>query len=160
MLPSTTVAERRRALPNLRRGAVWREIFRLIKYGLVGASNTLVSLAVLNLFFFFVAPATQVALVLGSTTAYMAGGLNSYWWNKSWTFGVAKGSRGHFSRFALLGLVGVAINAAVIWGLAGWLLGLFLPAWLVSNLPQVSQILSGTLGYLVLRLWVFNSPVI
>lgn len=49
--------------------------------GLVGLSNMLVSVAVLSLFFLIWAPTTFLALVMGSSVAYAAGDLNSYWWN-------------------------------------------------------------------------------
>ncbi len=145
------------SLPTLRWDALGREIVRLAKYGLVGSSNTVVSMAVLNLFFFLLVPTTQVILVLGSTLAYAAGDLNSYWWNKSWTFGASSSSWRQFARFALVSLAGMALNAAILWGSAGWLMALFLPTWLLSNVPQISMILSGSLGYLACRLWVFKA---
>ncbi len=152
--PQATTARWAWSLPAVRWDAIGREIVRLIKYGLVGSSNTVISLAVLNLFFFLWAPTNQIILVLGSTTAYAAGDLNGYWWNRGWTFGAGKANWRQFARFAAISVVCMAINAAILWAAAGWLL--FLPAWLAGNASQLSMMLSGGLGYLACRFWVFK----
>ncbi len=136
--------------------SIWNEIVRLIKYQMVGFSNSLVSFGILNLFYFLWPPTTPLVLVLGSSAAYAAGDLNSFWWNGRWTF-QAGGSRwSHFSRFAMLSLVFMSINAALLWGSSGWLLALLLPVWLVHFLPQIFMCVTGSLGYLFCRLWVFQ----
>jgi len=133
---------------------------RLVKYSLVGLSNTVVSFAVLNLFFFLWPPVTQAILVAGSTAAYAAGDVNSFWWNKHWTFGGGNNHRTQIVRFALVSIVCMAINAAVVWGAGGFLLSLFLPAWLIANLQQVSMAVSGSVGYIACRNWVFRGQLI
>lgn len=154
--PQAMTAVWRWSLPTVSWHALASEILRVSKYGLVGLSNMLVSMAVLNLFFLAWAPTTSLALVLGSSAAYAAGDLNSYWWNKSWTFGAGRGSWNQFGRFAALSLACMTVNAAIVWGSSGILLALFLPAWLLGNAPQISMVLSGSLGYLVCRNWVFG----
>ncbi len=154
--PQATTARWAWSLPTIRWDTVWKEILRLIKYGLVGSSNTVISLAVLNLFFLLWAPTNQIILVLGSTTAYAAGDLNGYWWNRSWTFGAGEANWNQFARFAAVSIVCMALNAAILWGSAGWLMALFLPSWLVGNASQISMMLAGGLGYLACRFWVFK----
>jgi putative flippase GtrA len=122
----------------------------------VGFSNSLVSLAVLNLFYFFWAPTWSLPLVLGSSVAYAAGDINSFWWNGRWTFAAGKPNWVRFSRFALLSLAFLTLNALVVWGSSGWLLGLMLPVWLLNNIPQIIMALTGSAGYLACRLWVFK----
>ncbi len=154
--PRATTARWVWSLPTIRWDVVWSEIVRLIKYGLVGSSNTLISLVVLNLFFLVWAPTNQIVLVLGSTAAYAAGDINGYWWNRSWTFNAGAPSWGQFARFAALSILCMAINAAILWGSAGWLMALFLPSWLVGNAPQISMMLAGGVGYVASRFWVFR----
>ncbi len=154
--PQATTARWAWSLPAIHWDVIWSEIVRLIKYGLVGSTNTLVSLAVLNFIFLLWAPTNQIILVLGSTMAYAAGDINSYWWNRSWTFRAGKASWRQFARFAAVSMVCMAINAAILWGAGGWLITLFLPSWLLGNAPQISMALSGGLGYLAVRLWVFK----
>jgi len=136
--------------------AIWSEIIRLVKYQLVGFSNSVVSIMVLNLFFFLWPPTTPLILVLGSSTAYAAGDLNSFWWNGRWTFAGKKSRWRQFARFAALSLLFMSINAALLWGSSGWLLGLLLPQWLMSNIPQIFMAVTGSIGYLACRLWVFR----
>ena len=144
------------SIPIPRWDSIWNEIVRLVKYQLVGFSNSLVSFVVLNAFYFLWAPTTPLILVLGSTAAYAAGDINSYWWNGRWTFGAGKPSWGQFGRFATLSLVFLAINAALVWGSSGWLLTLALPVWLLHNFPQIIMAITGSLGYVICRLWVFK----
>ncbi len=143
--------------PGGRLGAVAQEIWRLIKYGLVGLSNVVVSLIALNLFFFFVHPTSPLTLVIGSSIGYLAGDVNSYWWNRGFTFGLPRASWGSFFRFGVVSLAAMALNAGVVWGFSDLLLHSFLPAWLQTNLSQISATLSGSLGYVVCRLWVFKT---
>ncbi|HEX2922492.1 MAG TPA: GtrA family protein [Chloroflexota bacterium] len=154
--PQAMAAGWRWSVPTIPWRSLVGEVLRVSKYGLVGLSNTVVSFLVLNLFFLLWAPTTSAALVLGSSVAYAAGDLNSYWWNKSWTFGAGESSWGQFGRFATLSLACMAINAAIVWGSSGVLLALFLPAWLLGSAPQLSMVVSGSLGYLVCRNWVFR----
>ncbi len=154
--PQAMVAPWRWGLPVPTWSSIWSEIVRLVKYQMVGFSNSLVSLAVLNLFFLAWAPTTQLVLVLGSTVAYAAGDINSYWWNKSWTFRAGRASWKQFARFAALSIAGITINALVLWASSGWLLALYLPPWLLGNIPQISMALTGSLGYLACRFWVFK----
>ena len=135
--------------------SVLSELAKLGKYAVVGLSNTAVSLVVLNLFYFFLAPTSSVVLVLGSTAAYAAGDLNAFFWNGRWTFGAGKATWQQFGRFALLSIACMALNAAIVWLSSGWLLAL-LPAWLLANAYQVSATISGGLGYVACRLWVFK----
>ncbi len=137
--------------------AVAQEIWRLIRYGLVSISNVVVSLITLNLFFFFVHPTSPLILVIGSSAAYLVGDINSYWWNRGFTFGLPRATWGSFLRFGVVSLAAMALNAGVVWGFSGMLLHSFLPTWLQTNLSQVSASISGGLGYVVCRLWVFKT---
>lgn len=57
-------------------------IKQAIKYGVVGVSNTLITMIVIwmmmKMFYF--------SDVVSNATGYIAGVINSYFWNKQWTF--------------------------------------------------------------------------
>ena len=89
----------------------WVSIFwQMAKFIVVGGLNTFLDFAVLNLsiaatgitaggeFSLFKALTISVAIV------------NSYFWNKHWTFEVKEGGRGEFIEFILVSLVGLGIN--------------------------------------------------
>lgn len=150
-------------LPMRLRSSRWQatcnEIVRLIKYALVGSTNTVVSLITLNLFFFLYPPASTPILVLGSSVAYLVGDINSYFWNNSWTFDAGKPSWRSFWRFAVMTVIAMVLNAIILWNAGGYLLNSFLPTWASTNLSQVSGLIAGSLGYLVCRFWVFNGSI-
>ncbi len=156
LLPPPAITARPPWVLPLRLTALWTEVLRLIKYGLVGLTNSVVSFGVLNLFFFLWAPHSSAILVLGSTTAYAAGDLNSYWWNGRWTFGAGKPCWRTFAKFAAVSIACMGLNAAILWLSAGWMLTLGLPPWLVGNATQISGMLAGSLGYLACRFWIFR----
>lgn len=86
------------------------------KFGIVGVSNTLIDLGVYNLLIFMFGMYTVYASVISVSLAI----INSYIWNKRWTF--QDRSKDdipvEFIKFVLFSLVGLAIQAGVIWMLA------------------------------------------
>ncbi|MDD3480651.1 MAG: GtrA family protein [Patescibacteria group bacterium] len=90
------------------------------KFGIVGVSNTVIDLAVYNLLIFGFGMYEVSASVISVSLAI----INSYIWNKRWTF--QDRSRDdipvEFIKFVSFSLVGLGIQAAVIWLLADkWL---------------------------------------
>lgn len=71
---------------------------QLIKYGLVGISNTLITAAVIWLMM----KIAGCSDVLSNITGYAAGVLNSFVLNKQWTFKSAAGWAGSAIRFGLV----------------------------------------------------------
>lgn len=114
-----------------------------------------ISFVTLNLFFFFIHPASAPLLLAGSSVAYVAGCINSYFWNGRWTFGV-KPSRQSALRYCALTVVAMSINAVILWSSSGLLLNSVLPSWASVNLSQISGMISGSADYLVCRQWVFR----
>ena len=80
-------------------------------FSLVGVLNTAVHFAVfLVLFRFFGVP-----MLLASAIGYASGVANSYFMNRRWTFRVAAPpSTVEFLRFALVNLISLAVNLAVL----------------------------------------------
>ena len=136
-----------------------REVVRVAKYGVVGVANTAVSFAVLYVILLLWPVRTETVMVLGSSIAYVAGGINSYWWNKNWTFGAGKSGWVGSSRFAVMIGVCLVINGVLVLGSSGWMASSLIPLWLVNGALQVYGLVAGVLGYLVLRLWVFKPAI-
>jgi putative flippase GtrA len=53
-------------------------------------------------------------LALAKALSYSAGVVNSYLWNRSWTFGSQAGGLRQFAVFALANLAALALNAGVM----------------------------------------------
>ncbi|MDR2389076.1 MAG: GtrA family protein [Tannerellaceae bacterium] len=75
-----------------------KTIKQAIKYGIVGLSNTLLSLLVIWLMM----KVFRYSDVVSNITGYVAGFLNSFIWNKKWTFKSSDSWQGSVVRFALV----------------------------------------------------------
>lgn len=86
-----------------------------VRFGMVGLSNTVVDFAVLNLLLWL----AGLPLLAANTLAYSAGILNSFVWNKHWTF--SAGGSGAVSReltaFLLVSFTALVVNDLGILGL-------------------------------------------
>lgn len=88
-------------------------MWTFIKFNVVGASNTLVDLAV-----FFTLVHVGVSPGWAQVLGYACGILNSFAWNRGWTFG-----QGHVTFGAPRFWLFVAVNGAVLGLSTGWVLG-------------------------------------
>lgn len=88
------------------------------KCAIVGASNTLVDLAVLNLLMFFTGINTGIYISLFSGISFIAADVNSFLWNKFWTFRDKKKDSRSLLRqiiaFLIVSSVGLAINTFAV----------------------------------------------
>lgn len=87
-----------------------RNISELIKFSIVGASNTAVDLIVFFSLWFVGVPSLSAQVL-----SYSAGMINSFFWNRSWTF-QAKGrvEAGEVLRFLIVNIAGLSISAALL----------------------------------------------
>lgn len=90
-----------------------REMLRFIKYCMVGALNTLLTLGVI----FICKSVLEVNPYVSNALGYAVGVLNSFLWNKKWVFK----SHGRTSREAIHFLVGFGVCYVLqfftVWGL-------------------------------------------
>jgi len=89
-----------------------RGVRQLIKFGVVGASSTLVNFAVLN----FMLIALHQNRYVSVTVAFLVSVVNGYVWNKRWTFKEAQAKAVHtqFTQFLLVNLVGLGLDLLFI----------------------------------------------
>jgi putative flippase GtrA len=91
------------------RFAVRRGVRQFIKFGVVGASGTLVNFVIYHTGLHFLLP-VWLAYAIGFTV----GGVNNFWWNRHWTFR----SQGHpwkeLGQFITVSAVALGISETVI----------------------------------------------
>lgn len=85
-----------------------------IKYGIVGIGNTLITMAVI----WVMMKLFGCREGLSNLTGYVAGLLNSFLWNKQWTF---KGSSSGWRRSAVRFAVAFGVCYLLQYGLVVWL---------------------------------------
>ena len=87
---------------------------QLVKFGLVGLLNTAIDLGVFTL----LTAAVRLDSVISHVISYSCGVINSYYWNRTWTF--QKKGKFHpaeFLKFVLVNLVSLGASAwyYIIW---------------------------------------------
>lgn len=82
------------------------ELHRFLRFGLVGALNT-----ALTLLTFTLLTHAEVAPAAASASAFAAGAANGYWLNRSWTFG-SRGGPATLSRYVAVQGLGALCSAA------------------------------------------------
>ena len=100
-------------------------VWQIAKFGSVGVLNTLVDWGVLNLLIFLTQIFSGPFYSLFKSASFVVAVLNSYFWNKFWTFSSAGGQKKtskEFFQYILVSLVGFGINVGAasflvnVWG--------------------------------------------
>lgn len=87
---------------------------QFIKFAVVGVSNTAIDIGLLNLLLYF-----HWNTILANTVAFLIAAVNSFLWNKYWTFGDTKGDwREQLPFYLIIVTVGVGISDAFIYYLS------------------------------------------
>lgn len=134
-------------------------IAQYVQFALVGASNAVVDLGVLNLLLVLYPTRSDALLLLDNTIAVALAILNSYLWNTRWTFrGAVTHQNTQRALFVAQALVNIAINNIVLIAVAGVLPpSLSLSALVLNNVAKLAAMFAAsTTSFLLLRLVVFR----
>ena len=89
----------------------WPVMLQFVKFGIVGGLNAMLDLGVLNLLIRWSGIAFGAYFSLFKALSFSVAVINSYFWNKYWTFHSEDGPRPvEFFKFLSVNLVGLAIN--------------------------------------------------
>ena len=129
------------------------------QFSLVGASNALVDLGVLNLLLLIEPTSSPGRLVLYNAAALILANINSYLWNTLWTFKHrANHDAWQLSLFIAQAVLNVAVGSLLLWLAAHWLLAnTHLSPLIGNNVAKVlSMVGASTMSFLVLLFIVFG----
>ena len=104
-------------------------LYQFAKFFLVGGMNTLVDLGILNLLIFVSEISSGLWYSVFKGFSFLVATINSYLWNKLWTFKTGKGA---FSQFLVVSFIGLLINvgiASLVVNSIGIQFGLSAAAW-------------------------------
>ncbi|MCD6528111.1 GtrA family protein, partial [bacterium] len=92
-----------------------RVIFQFGKFILVGGLNTVVDFGVLNLLIFLTSITSGWFYSIFKGISFLVATLNSYFWNKFWTFKVKKTHKSakEFLQFLIVSIIGLCINVGM-----------------------------------------------
>lgn len=114
-----------------------------IRFATVGVSNTVID------FIIFMLLQSVTGVVAAQFIGYGAGTLNSYLWNRRWTFARGKG----FDFSEMIRFLLVNITVAIITTIAISLVPASIPVWIAK---VAVTILGLAINYTVSKLWVFR----
>ncbi len=89
-----------------------RGVRQFVKFGIVGASSTVINLSVLYLMLTLLHGHRYIS----ATIAFLVSVSNGYYWNKRWTFKEAQAKAVHtqFTQFLLVNLIGLGLDLLII----------------------------------------------
>lgn len=122
---------------------------QFIKFGIVGASNTLISMAVYYLLLFF-----GVHYIAANTAGYLAGTLNAYYWNSKYVFKKEAGEVRGVGKSLFRSFLAYGITYLLSTGL----LYLWVDILGISDkiAPVLNLVLTTPLNFLLNKLWAFK----
>lgn len=122
-----------------------KNYIQFIKFGIVGLSNTFITFVV-----YFILVKLNVYYVTANIIGYIAGVINSFFWNSSWVFKKSKKDLSLLIKFVIVNLITLAITSFV----------LYIGADKLNISKYVAQIISTIIGilfnYTLNKLWTFK----
>lgn len=121
------------------------EIRKIVKFGIIGVINTLLFFTLFFLFFNII----KFHYLLATTISYFLAIINSFAFNKKWTFESNGNSRKEFIKFCFVNCIAIIVNSLVM----------FLLVDKIGLNPWFAQVLTicvtMCVNYLGNRLWTF-----
>lgn len=89
--------------------------FQLAKFGLIGVANTVVDLGIYNLFIYMSDVSSGYLIVVFKSFSVLAAIVNSYVWNKFWSFDKKETHNigEEFTQFLMVSLIGLLLNVGI-----------------------------------------------
>ena len=132
---------------------------RFSMFTVVGVTNFVVDIGVLNLFLWLSPTRDPLMLVLYNGVALVAANANSYVWNALWTFrGRLESGPRQKVLFVLQALVGGAVSSGLFWLIVrGMLVYTDAPAYMAGNVAKVvSVFVASVISFFLMRYLVFS----
>ena len=123
--------------------------WQFAKYGLIGVLNTLLDFGILNFLSYLTKIYQGFWLIVFNFFAFFAANINSYFWNRYWTFEKTdRAKTQEFFKFFIVSVIGFLLNSFILWSITSVspMFNLSAPQW-----ENVAKAL-GTIAYL---LWNF-----
>ncbi len=133
-------------------------ILQLLRFCIVGGLNTFVDILIFNVLIWKFPTHDGILLIFYNSLAYMIGAINSFCWNKLWTFKHhSRVTMNQLVRFALVTGLGIICNDAFLWLATTILTSLSLNSFLWTNVAKICAIAgSVAVSYLGMRFSVFT----
>jgi len=124
---------------------------QFVKYGIVGAANTILTFVIYTVSVLAIGVPYPLALIVG----YIVGSLNSYLLNRHWTFRTGDAAHAHGTagpRFAIVQVFAIAVNEVALYLLVHHAAVHKILAQAILTLPVLA------VTFFVNRAWSFAAP--
>ena len=133
---------------------------QIVRFGVVGAINTVVDLAILNLLIYITHTGQRGAMfALFKTVAFVCAVVNSYVMNRSWTFKrvATKNPMLEGSQFLFVSVLGAVVNVGSSWYVATYMhpFSGIEAKWWPSLAALVGTAFSLAFNFIGYKFWVF-----
>ena len=129
--------------------SLWQLMIQFIKFGFVGVSNTLISLAVYYVCLFF-----GIQYIVANTLGFIVGTINAYFWNNKFVFKKEEGE----IRDTKKSVVKVFISYGFTLGLSTVLLAFWVDGLHISEnvAPILNLLVTIPLNFVLNKFWAFR----
>ncbi len=127
---------------------------RMVRFLVVGLSGTLVDMGVFALLVLLHVPA-----LTANVTSYSLGIVNNFWWNRAWTYRDirVKSWQVQFGQFALVSLIGLALNTALVLGVSRLLASFLAGNWATLLAKVLATAVVVGWNWIANRHWTFRA---
>jgi len=132
---------------------------RYTKFLVVGTSNAVVDVGVLNGCLLIGPSKSPFTLLIYNSIAVLCAIVNSYFWNRHWTFGdVATNTFKERWLFGLQALINIAFNnIALVWASTYLIFSKSIPVIVSSNVSKgLAMLISSSISFFFMRFLVFR----
>lgn len=135
-------------------------ILQFIKFSLIGGLNTIIDFGVLNFLMWLTRIYQGPLILLFNTISFTTAVINSYFWNKYWTFQEKekKGIPVQFFKFLIISIIGAIINGGIVFSVTTYISPFFgLSHELWANLAKVVATAAGLIwNFIGYKFWAFK----
>lgn len=137
----------------------WPIMLQFVKFGIIGGLNAMIDLGVLNLLIHYSGIAAGSWYSVFKSVSFCVAVVNSYFWNKYWTFRSESGVAGvEFTKFFLVNFLAFALNvggASLLVNLIGAPEGFPVKLW--ANVGAISMVfISMFVNFIGMKFIVFK----
>ncbi|AGF59157.1 putative flippase GtrA [Clostridium saccharoperbutylacetonicum] len=134
------------SIESFRTQGFWKIIIQFIKFGIVGASNTLISLLIYYVLIYF-----KVNYIVANTIGFIVSVLNAYYWNNRYVF--KKSNKGN-----LKPMIKTFVSYGTTFVFSTILLVVMVDHLNLSNIiaPILNLIITIPLNFILNKFWAFK----
>ena len=128
----------------------WEPLIQFVKFGFVGVSNTLISMAV-----YYICLALRIHYIAANTLGFVIGTINAYFWNNRYVFRQKEGE----IRDTKKSLAKVFVSYGVTLGISTALLAFWVDGLHISEkaAPILNLLVTIPLNFVLNKFWAFGS---